>query len=336
MSQYVCVRVTRMDEIDVALFERDWHNTLYFFFLNSDEQIYMRYGGRDPASPDTYLNLDSIELALKRGLELHEQYKQGKLPKTGKPGPKFPREYPLLVERTFKRNACVECHLIGDFQNLHREQDGTLDKLVHLFRSPDIKTIGIDLDIPKGLLVKGARAAAADAGMKPGDTIAAVNGRPVYTFADLQFVYDKTPRNADIVKLTVERAGKPQELTLKLPERWWWTDLRFRQSSVDPKLYFDSKPLPAGGKEKFGLKPNGFASQVSYVSSMAQLMKVHELKTGDIVYAVDGVDVDPLANTAELYIQLHKKPGDSAQLDVIRDGARIKIELKSQRMSFRK
>jgi len=29
----------------------------------------------------------------------------------------------------------------GDFQNLQREKDGTLDKLMHLYRSPDIKTI---------------------------------------------------------------------------------------------------------------------------------------------------------------------------------------------------
>ena len=48
----------------------------------------------------------------------------------------------------------MQCHLIGDFQNLHREKDGTLDKLVHLFRSPDIRTLGIELDVPKGLLVK--------------------------------------------------------------------------------------------------------------------------------------------------------------------------------------
>ena len=52
-----------MDDMDVALFDRDWYNTLYFFILNADEQIYMRYGGRDATSPDTYLNIDSLELA---------------------------------------------------------------------------------------------------------------------------------------------------------------------------------------------------------------------------------------------------------------------------------
>ena len=44
--------------------------------------------------------------------------------------------------------------------NIQREQQGTLDKLAHLYRSPDIKTLGIRLDVPKGLVVKEAQGAA--------------------------------------------------------------------------------------------------------------------------------------------------------------------------------
>src|SRR5206468_10533282 len=122
-------------------------------------------------APDTYLNLNSLEVALESGLELHRQYQQGKLEKVDRPKPLFAREMPLLVERTFARNACVECHLIGDYQNIQRELDGKLDKLTHLYRSPDIKTLGIDLEVPKGLVVKQVRGAVEAAGMKPGDRI---------------------------------------------------------------------------------------------------------------------------------------------------------------------
>ena len=80
LSQYVCLRITRLDDVDVGLFERDWNNTIYFFALNSDEKIYFRYGGRDSASPDTYLNVDSLELALRQGLQMHEQYPVGSTP----------------------------------------------------------------------------------------------------------------------------------------------------------------------------------------------------------------------------------------------------------------
>ena len=52
LDQYVRVRITRMDDVDIALFERDWNNALYYFLMNADEQIYMRYGGTRRARSD--------------------------------------------------------------------------------------------------------------------------------------------------------------------------------------------------------------------------------------------------------------------------------------------
>jgi S1-C subfamily serine protease len=242
----------------------------------------------------------------------------------------------LLVERTYARHACVECHLIGDFQNIQREQEGKLDKLTHLYRSPDIKTIGIELDVPKGLVVKEARGAVAVAGMKAGDRIVAIEGTPVVTFGDLQYRYDKVNRQAKQVALSVDRDGRPVALTVALPDRWWWTDLRFRQSSVDPRLDFEDRQLSDDEKRKLGLRPDGFASQVKHVSALAAAMKTHDLREGDVIAAVNGIDHDEVANTAELYLKLHVKAGDSAMLDVIRDGKRVKMQLNSHVLSFRK
>src|SRR5579871_1511778 len=208
LSKYVCVRVVRMDDVDIGLFDRDWNNAIYFFVLNPDEQIYMRYGGRESQSPDTYNSLDSLRLALEQGLVLHQKYLKGELPKQERPKARFPREMPLLVERTFAQRQCVECHLIGDFQNIQRERDGVLDKLTDLYHSPDIKTIGILLDVPKGLVVKEATGAVAAAGMKPGDRINNWNGVPVWTFGDIQYRYDKVDRSAKSLRITVDRNGQ--------------------------------------------------------------------------------------------------------------------------------
>lgn len=325
-----------MDEVDIGLFDYDRHNTLYFFAMNADEEIYLRYGGRDPQSPDTYLSLESIELALKQGLELHQRRQRGEWKPSARPQPLFPRNLPLLTENTFAKNRCVECHLIGDYQNLQREQEGKLDKLLHMFRSPDLKTIGIHLDIPKGLVVKEARDAALAAGMKPGDRIAAINGTTVWTFGDLQYNYDQVERSAKSLALAVERDGAPVNLTLALPDRWWWTDIRFRQSSVDPKVYFESRPLTEAEKRQRGLNPAGFASEVKHVDMFAQVMKSHDLHAGDVVFAVDGAEADPIANTAELFIKLRKTSGADVQLGVLREGKRIQMPLKTFKMSFRK
>jgi hypothetical protein len=325
-----------MDDVDVALFDRDWNNTLYYFILNADEQIYLRYGGRDARSPFSYLDLDSIELAMAKGLELDAQYRKGELKKTEKPAPKFPREIPPLVERTFARNQCVECHLIGDFSLVYAEQQGKLNKLQDLYRYPDIRTIGIELDVPKGLVVTEAKGAVLAAGLSPGDRVAAVSGTPVWTFGDLQYHYGKVPRDAKRVDLTVERAGKSVALSVALPPLWWLTDLRFRQLSVDPRAEFESRPLTEAEKRKLELNPAGFAAEVTRIGGFAEMLKVHELKTGDIVYAVDGVDRDDLANTPDLFIKLRKTAGDTVTLDVIRGSERIKMPVRTQRMYFRK
>jgi serine protease Do len=336
MSQYVCVRITRMDGVDIGLFEHDRYNTLYFYLLNADEHIYMRYGGRDSASQDSYLDLNSIELALEKGLELHKQYQAGKIAKTERPKPAFASEIPLLVERTSARGACVECHLIGDYQLQHREIDGTLDKPMNMYRSPDIKTIGIQLDVPKGLVVKAVSGAVAEAGMLPGDRIAAVEGTAVWTFADLQHRYDKLPRQSKSVRLTVDRAGRPVELTVALPKLWWYTDISFRQLTIDPRTYFDSQPLTEVEKRSLDLPTDGFASRIKYVNSMASMLKSHTLKVGDIVYAVDGATRDEYANTAEFYIKLRVRAGNEVKLGIIRDGKRLELPLKTFQMGFRK
>ena len=332
LRQYVTVRIIRMDTIDIGLFEHDRNNTIYFYILNADEQIYMRYGGRDNASPDTYLNIESLTLAAAKGLELHAN----RPPAPPRPKPDFPKNYPLLVERTFARNQCVECHLIGDYQNLHRQQDGTLDKLVHLFRSPDLKTVGIFLDVPKGLVLKEASGAAAAAGLQPGDRIAKWEGTTVWTFADVQHRYNETSRTAKEAKLTVERGGKMVDVTMALPPRWWWAETKFRQSSVEPRFYFDDRPLTVEEKQKLGLPAEGFASMVKYVSSTAQTMELHALQVGDVITAIDGKRVDQDAHTASLYLILRKMPGDSAMLEVVRGGKKIEMPLKTIQMSFRK
>jgi hypothetical protein len=336
LSRYVCARIIRMDDIDLGLFDYDRNNTLYFFILNADEEVYLRYGGRDARAADSYLNLSSLELALEQGLELHRRRQRGEWESPPRPQPLFARQIPLLVERTIARKACVECHLIDDFLNLHREQDGALDKLVHLYRSPDLRTLGIELDVPKGLVVKEVRDAVETAGMKPGDRLTALNGTPVWTFGDFQYQYDKIPRKAERIRIAVDRGGRPVELTVALPPRWWWTDLGFRQSTVDPRAYFESRPLTEAEKRQFGLRPHGFAGQVKSNDSVAELLKSHELRAGDIVFAVDGVEQDEIANTPELFIKLRKTAGDRVTLDVMRDGKRMKMPLQTLRMSFRK
>ena len=50
-------------------------------------------------------------------------------------------------------------------------------------------------------------------------------------------------------------------------------------------------------------------AQVKHVDMFAKPMKSHELRVGDIMFAVDGVEQDEHAHTAELFIKLRKQGG---------------------------
>ncbi len=291
---------------------------------------------RISAAGTSYLNLESLEVALERGLELHRLYGEGKVPSKPAPPARYPREIPALYERTIQRGRCVECHLIGDLENVQRERDGTLDKLVHLYRVPEIKRIGIELDVPRGLRVAKATGSVAIAGMQPGDEIRELNGVGVWTFGDLQWEYGKVPQPAKQLELTVERQGQLSRLEVDLPPFWWHTDLTYRNLSVDPRIYFSSSPLTVEEKAAFGLDRQGFASRVDSIDPLSELLGSHELQDGDVVYGIDGEVRDGVANTADLYIKLRKQAGAKLKLQVLRGDERLELTLKTERMSFRK
>ncbi len=232
------MRITSMNSVDIGLFDYDRHNAVYYFAMNADEQIYLRYGGRDASSPDAYLNLDSFELALEAGLRQHRRYRSNQLPRLRRPEPLYPENIPLLDEEVLSLGRCVECHLIADYQLLEREFNGTLNKLQDMFVYPDIRTIGIHLDVPKGLVVGKATGAVAAAGLRPGDLIVALNDASVLTFGDLQHLYNKVPRDATRIELSVQRTDGVETLTVDLPREWWYTDIYHRYWTVDTQAFF--------------------------------------------------------------------------------------------------
>jgi len=336
MQQFVLARITTMTGIDIALFDYDRHNSIYFFILNADEQIYLRYGGRDAEDAGTYHGLDSLELALKAGLRQHTLYNAGKLPKQPRPTPIYPQEIASLKREVIERNRCVECHLIGDYKAQDEEAADKLDKRRTMYPSPDLKTLGIHLDAPKGLVVGKAEGAAQSAGMQPGDLITAFNRTPVFTFGDLQYRYGKLERDARQIALTIERSGKAKTLALKLPVEWWYTDTSYRYWTIEPMVYFTTKPLMSDQRRKLGFRPDGFAGEVVECDPLGESLKLHTLKPGDIVYAVDGVEASKLTRNLELYIKLTARAGESVKLKLLRNGQPMEIRLKTYRQYFRK
>lgn len=325
-----------MNNVDIGLFDYDRHNAVYYFAMNADERIYLRYGGRDETSPETYLNLDSFERALEAGLREHARYRRGTLPKRERPAPLYPRDIELVRSEVLAMGRCVECHLIADYQLLQRELDGTLDKRRDMFVYPDIKRIGIHLDVPTGLGVKETAGPAALAGMRPGDYILALNGEPVLTFGDVQYLYNKVPRDSKEATFTVRRGDTAQEVRVDLPGDWWYTDLYHRYWSVDPQAYFYVRGLTFEEKERLGFRTDGFASVVTGVDTGAQVYNLHDLEERDIIYAVNGVEADGSTQNLDLYIKLNIQGGDDFRVKILRGRQPMELRIRTHRENFRK
>src|SRR5262249_58844249 len=70
-DKFVRVRLPRIDDSDLNLFEFDYDLTFMVFFLNAGERIYGRYGGRDGRGPDTRMSLAGLHHAMGAALDTH-------------------------------------------------------------------------------------------------------------------------------------------------------------------------------------------------------------------------------------------------------------------------
>jgi hypothetical protein len=68
-NQFVCVRLIKITGVDLNLFDFDYDLTWMAFFLNPNEKVLGRYGGRDAYGPDSRLSLKGLRFALTHALD---------------------------------------------------------------------------------------------------------------------------------------------------------------------------------------------------------------------------------------------------------------------------
>src|SRR5262245_16068732 len=197
---------------------------MMIFFLNADEKVYARYGGRDSKSADSRQSLDGLAYTMKSVLEMHEREEKTFAQRT-EGAPKSVRD--LAGPRGFGR-GCVHCHQVKETMQGQLRRSGKWDRDA-IWRYPLPTNLGFDLEVDRGNVVRQVKekAAAADVGLKVGDVLRRLNGVPVHSFADAQFGLDRAPKTGT-VEVVWQRGEETKTEKLTLPEGWRKSDISWR------------------------------------------------------------------------------------------------------------
>lgn len=352
LDKFVCVRVVATNGLDLALFQFDFDQSFAVFLLNADGTIYGRFGTRSHrTSWADDVSVEGLAKAMQGALELHQQYPQNRADLAGKKGPApevpSPEQYPLLRERYGPKlnydakvvQSCIHCHQIGDAQRqLYRDRRQPFPEQV-LFPYPHPKALGLILD-PKEratVLRVEKNSPAEQAGFQQGDVILRLQGQPLLSIADVQWVLHQAAPQGMTLKAEVQRGRRPVEVTLTLPRGWRQRDdISWRASTWALRRMATGglvlEDLPSEDRKNAGLAETAMALRVRHVGQFGPHAAAQKagFRQGDIVVAFDKRTDLPRETDLLAYVVNHRKPGDQMAVTVLRDGQKVNLTLPMQ------
>ncbi|MFK8112525.1 MAG: Trx7/PDZ domain-containing (seleno)protein [Rubripirellula sp.] len=235
LEKFVCVRIVGTNGLDLDTFQYDTDQSFAMFMLNADKTIYGRFGTRSHRTEWVGdVSIDGMARALEGALELHSNYPANQSQLAGKRGSSLefasPEKFPSLKTKyTDALNydgdvvkSCIHCHQIGDARREYywHQAKPIPDDL--LFPYPHPKSIGLLLDPKQRAMVKSvvASSPAANAGLREGDSIESLDGQPLLSMADVQWVLHNLDSQGASVAMKVIRDQSIINLTLELKDGW--------------------------------------------------------------------------------------------------------------------
>jgi hypothetical protein len=353
LEKFVRVRLVSANSLDLSLFQFDTDQSFAAFLLNADGTIYGRFGTRSHRTTwSDDLSIEGLAKALQGALDLHARYPQNRADLAGKKGPPpefpAPEKFPLLKGRFGPKlnyegqvaASCIHCHQIGDAQRqLYRSRKGAIPDEV-LFPYPHPKALGLVLD-PKEkatVLRVEAQSPAEQAGFRKGDEIVRLEGQPLLSIADVQWVLHRAPAGGAPLKAAVRRGGRQAELTLTLPKGWRERDdISWRASTWGLRAMATGgmllEPVPPEERRKSGLGEETMALRVKWPGGgngpHGAALRAG-FRQGDVLVSFDGRADLPRETDLIAYALRNRRPGEKVSVSVLRDGKRHDLTLPMQ------
>lgn len=314
------MRLLTITGVDLNVFDFDYDLTWMTFFLNANEKVLGRYGGRDADGADTRNSLAGLRHAMQAALGTHRHDPQGK------PAPR--QEVPLYIERLPSASTyrgCIHCHQVKEILRDEKVKAGTWHRQ-EVWAYPLPENVGIKLELDRGNVVKSVAAGspAGRAGLRTGDVLASLNGLPVHSFADIQYALHRAPAKGDI-GIEWRHAGHAMKANLELTDGWRKTNITWRPSLLYllPSLTVYGPDLNSTEKKNLGLSAKQLAfRQQTPVHSEAQAMGVKE---GDVITGIDNRRMDMTVQEFLGHVRQNYLIGDRVVLNIIRSGKRLEL-----------
>ncbi len=320
--------------------------------MNADKTVYGRYGTRSSVEEATKdMSLPGLAESMSAALPIHKGYPDNRASLAGKQAVpteyKTPDEYPSLRGKFDESldydgpvtKSCMHCHQVRDAERqVYRDHGRPIPENI-LFPNPLPAVIGLTFDPTKRATVASVSAdsIAEAAGLREGDQVLTLDGEPMISLADIQWVLHNS-NSTDTLDVRVSRDGEKLAIELTLDNGWRrQSDISWRVSS------WPLRRMGTGGlvftvatktqRRKAGVEDNSLALVVKHVGQYGPhaTAKRAGFKEGDIMVSFNG-EVDNMSTSQLLaYAVRNTRPGEKVPVEVVRNGNRKTLQLPMQR-----
>ncbi len=351
MDKFVCVRLVQANAMDLALFQFDYDLTFAAFFMNADRTIYGRFGSRsNQADPAKDISMEGFRKALLGALELHKHYPRNRSSLSGKRGaaPAFnvPEEYPSLKGK-YKptldyegkvARSCMHCHQVREAERLlfRTDRKPIPTDLLYPWPMPDLVGLVLDPKEKAKLASVAIGSPAEKSGFRAGDSILTLEGQPIISIADVQWVLQQANGPAKLAA-EVLRGKKKARLSLTLEKDWRrQSDISWRTSSWDLRRMASGglvlEDLPDLERSTAKLSSSELGLRVKYVGEYGEhaVGKRAGFRKDDVIVSAAGHTERMSESDWFGFLLQSKMPGGRLPITVLRGSERLELELPVQ------